>query len=382
MLLRVFVALCFSVVLTACSAQALPDRAFLPLSATLIDAVTLTPEEFAGTPVGGLSGITYDRATGKFYAVSDDRAHQAPARFYTLNFEWQVDQATGEVAIAGMTIEDVTFLKTAIGDPFAPGSLDPESIAFSPRGTVFISSEGNGQANIAPWIKEFDLQTGQEVSEVPLPARFLPNVPIREDDPPHGVQNNRALESLTISWTGLSRDDPFRLFTAPEEPLTQDRSDPEVIDQGRLRLLHYVVNPFGDPVLVSENAYLLEPPPEGAIAHGLTELLALEKEGYWLSLERSFGLGGVTGRLFQVVAGNATDTSRIAILGGELTTVTPLKKRLLVDLTELEIPLDNVEGMTLGPRLPDGSQLLVIVSDDNFSQDQVTQFIFLRLMGN
>ncbi|MDB9503802.1 esterase-like activity of phytase family protein, partial [Spirulina major CS-329] len=60
--------------------------------------------------------------------------------------------------------------------------------------------------------------------------------------------------------------------------------------------------------------------------------------------------------------------------------VTPLKKRLLLDLSTLPIPLDNLEGMTLGPRLADGSSLLVLVSDNNFSAEQVTQFLFFRLM--
>jgi hypothetical protein len=35
--------------------------------------------------------------------------------------------------------------------------------------------------------------------------------------------------------------------------------------------------------------------------------------------------------------------------------------------------------MTLGSRLPDGSQSLVLVSDDNFNEAQVTQFLLFRL---
>jgi hypothetical protein len=36
--------------------------------------------------------------------------------------------------------------------------------------------------------------------------------------------------------------------------------------------------------------------------------------------------------------------------------------------------LDNVEGITLGPRLSDGRQSVVLVADDNFNDEQVTQF--------
>lgn len=377
-LIRLIALVLCCLVLTACNPTVAQERQFLNLSAEFLGTVELPKQEFEGTPVGGLSGLTFDRQTQTFYAISDDRANRAPARFYTLRLDWPDPNAVPE----GITIEQVTTLKDTTGEPFAPGTIDAEAIAISPRKTLFISSEGDINNKVAPWVKEFNRITGQEVSNVRLPARFLPDTPIRNEDPPHGVQNNLALESLTLNWTGLSAEDPFRLFTAPEAPLVQDRLPPDSeAKQGRLRLLHYVVNPVGEPVIVSENAYLLEPPPEFAFSHGLTELLALDTEGYLLSLERSFGLQGIDAKLFQVVAGDATDTSRIAILGGSLQTVQTLKKRLLLDLRDLEIALDNLEGMTLGPRLPDGSRLLVLVSDDNFNTEQVTQFLFFRLIG-
>ena len=45
----------------------------------------------------------------------------------------------------------------------------------------------------------------------------------------------------------------------------------------------------------------------------------------------------------------------------------------------LGIPIDNIEGMTFGPSLPDGRNTLIIVSDNNFSAGQFTQFILLAL---
>ena len=41
--------------------------------------------------------------------------------------------------------------------------------------------------------------------------------------------------------------------------------------------------------------------------------------------------------------------------------------------------LDNVEGITLGPKLSDGRQSVVLVSDDNFSPQQITQFLAFAL---
>ena len=55
------------------------------------------------------------------------------------------------------------------------------------------------------------------------------------------------------------------------------------------------------------------------------------------------------------------------------------QKTLLLNLDALGIPLDNVEGMTLGPKLPDGRQSLVLVSDNNFAASQFTQFLLFAI---
>jgi len=371
-----FLLLCLCLLLTACSPSLAQVRQFLPLHIEFLGEIPIPAQEFAGTTVGGLSGLTYDRTTGRFYALSDDRSQKAPARFHTLRLD---PPELGQELPSGMAIEAVTLLKDAQGETFPAGRIDPEGIALTPRHTVMISSEGDINQGIAPSIQEFDLTTGQAVSNVRIPARFLPATPIRDPDPPHGIRNNLGFEALAVQWTGLSDQDPFRLFTAPESYLSQDQRRTTEDLQERIRLLHYLINPIGDPVLVSENLYLLEPPLPGTVAHGLSAIATLETEGYFLSLERAFGLSGYTTQLFQVVAGNATDTSRIATLGGELTTAQPLQKQLLLDFTTLGIPLDNLEGMTLGPQWADGSQMLIVVSDDNFREEQVTQCLFFRL---
>ena len=38
----------------------------------------------------------------------------------------------------------------------------------------------------------------------------------------------------------------------------------------------------------------------------------------------------------------------------------------------------NLEGMTFGPRLPNGHQALLLVSDNNFTPGQVSQFLLLE----
>ncbi len=78
---------------------------------------------------------------------------------------------------------------------------------------------------------------------------------------------------------------------------------------------------------------------------------------------------------------NATDTSKIDRLTGLSPNAVAIPKKLLLDLTSLHLPLDNLEGMAIGPRLPDGSHSLLLVSDDNFRPEQVTQFLLFQLNG-
>lgn len=349
------------------------DRIFLGLSLEFLGNYELPEAVFENTPVGGLSAITYDRQKDRFYVLSDDRSQLAPARFYTLDIDiGQTD--TGETGINDVIIEDVTFLTDEQGNSYPPGSIDPEGIALSPRKTVFIASEGDPSQDIAPFIGEFDLETGQKKLNIPIPNRYLPDTAEKDK----GVRNNLAFESLTVNPTGLVDVDPFRLFTATESATIQD--DVEKADvNARIRLMHYGINPIGSPILIAEHLYLLDPASIDIISNGLTELLALKEEGNFLSLERTFGFTGAGAKIFQVVVGNATDISNVSSLKEDITQIRPLKKKLLLDLNELGIYLDNLEGMTFGPRLADGSRSLILVSDNNFNEEQITQFLLFRL---
>ena len=175
--------------------------------------------------------------------------------------------------------------------------------------------------------------------------------------------------------------DPFRLFTATESALVQDvdLNNPETVL--RSRLMHYVINPFGDPVLIGEHLYIIDNPILGTLYNGISDLLSLPQEGYLLSLERTFGLRGYGVKIYQLVMANASDISNQKSLAGEINNITPIRKKLVLDLQKLGIKLDNLEGLTFGPRLADGSQSLIMVSDNNFAKDgkQKNQFLLFKL---
>ena len=352
------------------------SRIFLGLSLEFLGKYELPKTVFKNTPVGGLSAITYDRQKDLFYVLSDDRSQLAPARFYTLALDIGQTE-TESIGINNITVKDVTFLTDEQGNPYPAGSIDPEGIALSPRKTIFISSEGDASQGINPFIGEFNLKTGQKQLNIPIPQRYL----IDPEDETKGIQTNLAFESLTVNQSGLAESDPFRLFTATESALIQD-DIPKAEAKTRIRLLHYGINPVGSPILVAEHLYLLEPASVETISNGLTELLTLKEEGYFLSLERTFGFTGAGAKIFQVIVGNATDTSTTLSLKENISQVRPLKKKLLLDLRELGIYLDNLEGMTFGPHLPDGSRSLLLVSDDNFNEEQLTQLLLFRIKEN
>ena len=363
--LKFAIALLF-LLLTSCSLSpvAAQDRGFLDLHLEFLNEYQLSKQDFQGTPVGGLSGINYDRQQDIFYAISDDHSNLAPARFYNLKL------SINDQKLTQVEVEKVTFLQDGTHHNYAANAIDPEGIALSTAGSVFISSEGTDQSTA--FLQDYDLDTGAKLQSIPIPQRYLPKAG-------QGIQPNLGFEALAIAADGNTKSDPYRIFTATESALVQD-INPDHPDQPTpLRLLHYLITDTTPPLLISENLYPLDPAPKGAIYHGLTELVALPERGFFLSLERSYGLLGASAKIYQITTGTATDTSAIPSLRVLSPSFQPIRKKLVLDLETLGIKLENLEGMALGARLADGNQSLILVSDDNFSPEQTTQFLLFSL---
>ncbi|OCQ96644.1 endonuclease/exonuclease/phosphatase [Oscillatoriales cyanobacterium USR001] len=346
-----------------------------------------------GTQVGGLSGITYDQINNRYYSISDDRSDKNPARFYTLN----INLSSGSLSSSGINFSGVTTLLNQNGQPFAINTLDPEGIGLTSNRTVFISSEGEVSPNLgaarvqSPFVNEFALLSGRQLRQLPVPSKFLPVVQDTNnnqivdtgDTPTAGVRNNLAFENVTITPDGKF------LFTATENALVQDGPIATTNNGSRSRILKYNLT-TGQPE--QEFVYLTDPvavpavPETGFNTNGLVELLALDNRGTLLALERSFSAGapgtGNTIKLYEIRLNGASDISGINSLNAiNINTVKPVEKRLLLNFDSLGLStgLDNVEGMTLGPILPNGQQSLVLVSDNNFSATQFTQILAFGL---
>ena len=360
-----------------------------------LGATTITTGfTFQDTEMGGLSGIDYDASNDVYYAISDDRSKKNSARFYTLKIDIDPVKVTPvRVAPVRVTPVGVKTLLAESGEPFAPLSLDPEGIALKETGTpgtagtLFIASEGDSDRLIPPFIKEFSLpspsQSGktnqaQLLQSLLIPEKFLP-VP----EASKGVRNNLAFESLAIT------PNQETLFVATENALLQDGYLADINAGSPCRILQYNLL-TGQPE--REYLYMTEPLAAKTVTdralhgfgnNGLVELIA-ESETRLLSLERSFTRGvGNRILIFEVSLAEATNISSIESLSDlseiEIGRIKPARKRLLLDLQDLDLKPDNIEGFTFGPELADGRRSLILVSDNNFNPKQITQILAFAL---
>lgn len=357
------------------------ERLFLPISIELLDVAILPEQTFADTPVGGFSALTYDAQRDVFYALSDDRGRLAAPRFYTLNLQAGVGD-DGVPTIASASVQAVTTLKDKSGRDFERDRLDPEGMVLTPRQTLLISSEGVAASQSPPTLNEFALETGILETEFRIPERFIPatetDETTGETKMTRGIRDNQGFEALTLGPTSSAGAfEPFRIFMATESALAQDfDANPEnpLVN----RFLHYLIGP-NQSTFIAEYGYPLSLEPMGAVMNGLTDLEAIDQGGHFLALERVYGIRGFVIKLFQLATGGATDISTFASLP-DLTNANLIQKRLVLDFSDLElpVPVENLEGMTFGPPLSDGSASLWLISDDGFSDDQETQIWLFR----
>lgn len=343
--------------------------------------------KYENTEVGGLSGITYDQKADIYYVLSDDRSIKAPAHFYQLKIDvksFENDYVkTNNLASPAIEIQNVYSLLDHNQQPYLPSTIDPEGIAFNQTTqTLFISTEGDTSQNIQPTMQELT-NTGEYLRDFTLDEKFL----IREKT---GVRNNLSLESSTIS------SDDHYLFTANENALIQDGNTATIKQGSPCRIIQYDLL-TNQPA--KEFLYLTDPIISQAInsqinlntdTNGIADLLAINDHKL-IVLERSFALNtGSIIQLFLVNLNQGETIENIPSLKNYAGLIQPLEKKLLWQMQKLNydmndptdyLIIDNIEGITFGPKLSDGSQSIILVSDNNFQNMQSTQFWILKVKG-
>ena len=326
-----------------------------------------TGYDHQGTQVGGLSGIDYDAAEDRYFVISDDRFNQ-PSRFYTV----EIDLSDGTLNDGDVRFSGVTLIEDLDGRPFPQGATDPEAIRFDPdSGRLFWASEGNKGTDINPFIRGMTTAGAYDGRFVfRIPASYFPS-----RGGSTGIRDGLSFESLALAT------DRKTLYTATEDALVQDGPAVSLANGSSVRILQLDLA-TGKPL--AEFVYEVDPVPSSLIpigaygTNGLVELLALG-ETEFLAVERGFSIGsGYTARLYRTSITGATNVLGGAGISGP--GIEAMGKELVLDLDELDIRLDNIEGITLGPVLPNGRRSLVLVSDNNFSSRQRTQFLAFEII--
>nr|CAD6437929.1 hypothetical protein REQ54_04376 [Rhizobium sp. Q54] len=315
----------------------------------------------AGVEFGGLSGLEFDAETGRYIGISDDRGEKGPVRLYELDID------AGAKGLKGVRIIKHTVLQDKDGEEFTVRTADPESVRLR-SGEIYWTSEGDGKAMIPPSIRAAS-RDGEFIREFELPTGFSPTA-----DKSTGIRENLAFESMAVLPSG-------DVLVGLEAALYQDGSSPSLTEGSLARIVRYD-GQSGERT--AQYVYPVSPIPQAATTrsggndNGMSEMIALDDHRL-LVVERSYAKGfGNNVKIFVVDLDGATDVSHITALSDNDQTVVPTRKSQVLDLRSLGLAPDNIEAMAIG-KGKDGTDVLVLAADNNFSHSQKTQFYAFEL---
>ncbi len=308
-------------------------------------------------PAGNYSGITH--LHDDIYAVVSDKSDSA----LFFNFRIQINPKTGDLE----RVENLGFTQYVDGTlhdekPWLgkETGFDHEAIAKVSDSMIVVASEGKCR------LKEYLISPSLQQH------RFWSDDGWKADD----FYPNYNYESL--AYDSLHS----YLWTVPESTLRRDGvpATPENRVRNKLRLVRYsCLADKNDTLGVdrTEYAYLMDVPSADRKAEtyvmGVSELCALP-DGQLLVLEREAFIPKIKIGSFckcKLYIVNPLQGTKINMIVNLDDHAPFLNKRLLCEwktkLSLLDRSFANYEGMCLGPRLEDGSQTVILLSD---SQDQ------------
>ncbi|MBL8352345.1 MAG: esterase-like activity of phytase family protein [Burkholderiaceae bacterium] len=333
--------------------------------------------------LGYFSDLYYDPNRREWWALSDRGPGGGTLDYDTRlqRFTVDVNQTSGEISnfrlLQTLVFRDGNGLAFNGKAPATGGvlgnSLDPEGLVVNPRNGNFLVSDEYG-----PSLLEFD-RNGRLVRRYTVPDNLVPRVGATVDylsTPPtliSGREPNRGLEGLAISPDGRYA------FAMLQDGTIQDGWT----SSGRP--LHSRIVKFDTSTgkAVAQYAYRLQGSGQG---RGISALVAINDHEF-LVLERNnrgvgvpdANLASPDKKVFQIDLSAATDVTGLDLndAGTGFTAVTKTATPFL-DLAAagtLQAALGNVspekwEGLAIGPKLADGSFLMLAGTDNDYSVTQ------------
>lgn len=333
---------------------------------------------YNNTTVGGLSGIDYDAGTKQYYLISDDRSAINPARFYTAHITF-TQKGIDTVQFTGvqnmLQYNGNVYPNSKQNPSFTP---DPEAIRYNPvSGQLVWSSEGERIVKQKDTVLENPAVTTISITGKYIDTFSLPHNLLMQATQ-NGPRQNGVLEGLTFA------DNYKTLYVNVEEPLYEDGPRADLTDNNAfIRIFKYNA---ASKQNTQQFAYKLDPvahaanPENEFKINGIPDILSIGNNKL-LVIERSFSTGRLacTIKLFLTDLNNATDIKNIPSLKANNNFV-PAAKKLLLNMDSLGIYIDNIEGVTFGPLLPNGHKTLLFVADNNFNALEKTQFLLFEVM--
>jgi hypothetical protein len=367
----------YILIFPSCSSSKFQQKhAGLPGLKFLSEYVVPYNQQFANTTIGGLSGIDYNPEKKEYYLISDDRSEKNPARFYTVQILINKNKIDSVVFLKNTFLKDQTgnFYPNTLYDPFH--TPDPEALRYNAKNNTFVwSSEGERIVNSKKTILENPAITGIRQDGSYIDTFQLPSQLIMHSKE-NGPRQNGVFEGLSFS------EDHRSLYVSVEEPLYQDGKPAGVGDStGVVRIIKFDINTKKP---VAQFAYIIDPVAYPAITpssfkiNGISDILSFDKNKL-LVIERSYSTGRLscTIKVFLADISAAEDINNVASLQDKH--VKTVSKKLLLNMDELGIYIDNIEGVTFGPTLPNGKKSLVFIADNNFNPLEQTQFLLFEI---
>jgi hypothetical protein len=362
-----------------------------------IDANTL--DASGGTVVndgrlGFFSDIYYDPRRNEWWALSDRGPGGGTLQYETRvhRFKLDVNQATGEISNF-QVLKTLIFRKGGSEfNGFAPAIAGPLGLAFDPEGIVVNPRNGHLLVSdeYGPSLYEFN-RSGRKVRAYEIPANLSPRnaatgvVNYANDtgaDPASAADDNTAGKRTNRGFEGLAISPDGRYAFAMLQSAMLDEGG----GSGTLNRIVKFDTRAGRAV--AQYAYRMEGSGQG---RGISALVAINDTEFLVLERNNRGLGvpdanveSPNKKVFRINLAGATDVSGIDLdaAGAVFTTVSKSNTTPWLDLAASAtlsdpslatlggVSPEKWEGLAIGPRLMDGSYLVLAGTDNDYSVTQ------------
>ncbi|WP_199873245.1 esterase-like activity of phytase family protein [Ideonella sp. A 288] len=384
-----------------CTASARAEPVFV--NGLVLDGASL--DASGGTAVndgrlGFFSDIHYDRERNEWWALSDRGPGGGTLPYETRvhRFKLDVNPHSGEISNF-QVLKTLIFrrggspldgISPAVGAPLGL-ALDPEGIAVHPEtGHLLVSDE------YGPSLLEFN-RHGQLVRRYPTPTNLLPRDAVTgavnhasDAGNTAGKRTNRGFEGLAISPDG-------RTVYAMLQSAMLD----EGAGNGTVNRIVAFDTRTARPLV--QYAYRMEGSSQG---RGISALVALNDREFLVLERNNRGLGvdanlaSPNKKVYRIDLTGATDVSALNLATAPAGSYTPVTKSAVpwLDLASSGalahaslaalggVSPEKWEGLAIGPRLKDGSHLVLAGTDNDYSVTQNgtgVQFdVYVKALGN